>query len=99
MDLAQVVPKLLEGISQELGVEAKDFKLVVIANRNQIDSKPLQLIAQCYEGLEWELKPLDDLRNPEPYVEIQLKGDDLLTDPQSKSQGQIACDVNSLFVS
>ena len=30
MDLAQVTPQLLEGISQELGVEAKDCNLVVV---------------------------------------------------------------------
>ena len=32
MDLAAIVPQLLEGICQELGVEANDFKIVVVAN-------------------------------------------------------------------
>ena len=44
MDLARVIPQLLEGISQELGVEAKDFKLIVAANRGQIDPADLTVL-------------------------------------------------------
>ena len=91
MDLAYVIPQLLEGISQELGVEAKDFKLVILANREDIDPQPLRQIAQWHEGLEWEFKPTNPLHNPKPCLEIELKGDNLLMRPQTKSQASIAC--------
>ena len=42
----------LGGISQELSVEAKELKLVIVGDRGQIDPKPLGAIAQAYEGLE-----------------------------------------------
>ena len=93
MHLTCIIPQLLEGISQELGVEAKDLKLVIVADRGQSDTKPLGAIAQAYEGLEWEVKPMNQMRNPETYLEIQLTGDNLLVHPHTRSQASIAHDV------
>ena len=46
MDLIYVILQLLEGISQELGVEAKDFKLVIVADKGDINLKPVMQIQQ-----------------------------------------------------
>ena len=91
MDLAQVIPQLLEGISQELGVEGKDVKLVIVAYEGDI--KAVKQIQHCYEGLAWELKPTIPHHNSEPYVEVQLKTENLLMPPHTCSQGSIACDI------
>ena len=64
MDLTYVIQQPLEGISQELDAEAKDFKLVIVADGGQIDPKPLGQIAQWYQGLEWEFKRVNRMRNP-----------------------------------
>ena len=42
MDLSQVIPTLLEGILQELGFEAKEFKILLVANQDQIGPKAFQ---------------------------------------------------------
>ena len=89
MDLVQVIPQLIEGVSQELGVEPKEFKLVVVANRDQIDPK-LKSRSRSTMKLEWQFKPADS----EPSVEIQPKGDNLLMHPHTRSQAPIACNVN-----
>ena len=91
MDLAYVIPQLLEGISQELGVETKDFKLVIAADRGDIDPQPLRQILQWYEGLQWEFKRMNSLHNPEPYLEIQLNGGNLLMHPQMRSKASLYC--------
>ena len=95
MDLTQVVPTLLEGISQELGLESKEFKILLVANQDQIDRKPFHRLVHQHEGLEWDFKPFNPLLNPEPYLEIHLKGDNLLMHAHSKSQPPIATDVSS----
>ena len=43
--------------------------------------------------MEWDDRPLDQLRNPEPYIEICLKQDAPLLQSYNKSQTQLACDV------
>ena len=75
MDWASVVPALLDGIDQELGLEAKEVKFVLVANQHQIDPKPFQHIFQQYHDLEWEVQAFQRMQNPEPFLEIQLRGD------------------------
>ena len=75
------------------GLTAKDFKLVIVANREEIDAQPLRQIAQWCEGLERGFEPMNPLHNPEPYLEIELMGDNLLMHPQTRSQAATACDV------
>ena len=50
-------------------------------------------LGKKYQGAQWEFKPINPMHNPEPYVEIQLHGDDLLMHPDTHSQASIACDV------
>ena len=57
MDLAQLIPQLLAGISQKIGVESKDLKLLVIANECDLDLKPIQQLALYVPELELEVKP------------------------------------------
>ena len=71
MDLTQVTTSLLDGISQELGLEAKEFKIVLVANKDQIDPKPFQHLFQQHHDSAWEFKPFNAWQNPEPYLEIQ----------------------------
>ena len=52
-----------------------------MANRGDIDPQPLQ---QWCEGA---------FHNPEPYLETQLNGDNLLMHPQTCSQASFACAV------
>ena len=46
-----------------------------------------------YHQIEWDYKRLDQLHNPEPYVEIGLKQDAPLLQCYNTSQQQLACDV------
>ena len=93
MDLAQVIPQLLAGLCQELCVEAKDLKLVVVANEGDIDLKPIKQLRDSMEDVAWEFKPKDALHNPEPYLELQFQAENLLMHPHTCAQGMIASDV------
>ena len=89
MDLTQVIPSLLDGIAQALGLEPKEFKIVY---EDQIDPRPFQdLHRQHYHDLEWDFKRFNAWQNPEPYLEIQLENENL--HPHTKSQQSIANDV------
>ena len=41
MDLTQVIPVLLSGIAQEVGVEPTELKLVLVGDEHQFDTKLL----------------------------------------------------------
>ena len=51
MDWMQVIPLLLDGIAQEMGLETKEFKIVLVANEVQIDPKRFQDLHQHYHDL------------------------------------------------
>ena len=70
IDLALVIPQLWCGITQEIGVERKDFKLLVVASEGDIDMKPLQYLNEDMPELPMEIKPLSHFNNPEPYIEF-----------------------------
>ena len=95
MDLTRVILSLLDGIVQELGLEPKEFKIVLVANEDQTDPSPFQSLHQHYTDLEWGYQRFNAWENPETYLEIQLKNDNLLTHPHTRSQQSIACDVKS----
>ena len=44
MDFAQLILQLLAGVFLDLGVEAKDFKLVIVANEDDLNLKPIKQI-------------------------------------------------------
>ena len=71
MDLAQVVPALLSGVAQELGVEPCEFKLVLVGDGGQFDRKPIQTLMETCDKLEWEFAPCNPHDNPEPHLEIR----------------------------
>ena len=60
---------------------------MLVANENPIDPKSFQDPHQKYYNLEWELKAFNAWQNPEPYLEIQLKNDNLLMHPHTRSYG------------
>ena len=45
-----------------------------------------------HDQIEWDYMPLDQIHNPEPYIEIRLKQDAPLQS-YNTSQTQLACDV------
>ena len=75
MDLTAVLPALMEGIAQEVGVDMNELKVVLVGDETQLDVKPFQILKEQYHQIEWDYKRLDQLHNPEPYVEIGLKQD------------------------
>ena len=44
MDLTAVVPALMEGIAQEVGVEVSELKVILVGDETQIDVKPVQTL-------------------------------------------------------
>ena len=62
MDLTQVIPAWLDGVAQELGMEKREFKLVLAGDPGQFGPKPVQQLMQDYNQIEWEFvrcNPLD----------------------------------------
>ena len=43
MDLTAVVPPLVHGIAQEVGVEVKELKVILVGDKTQLDLKPFRL--------------------------------------------------------
>ena len=80
MDLTQITPSLLDGISQKLGVDAKESKIALVANEDQIDPQafPASLSTISRLGVAWQ------------NLEIQRKDNNLLMHPRTKSQQSIA---------
>ena len=72
MDLNQVIPTLLEGIPRELVKKSRSRLLP--ARTRLIPSLSSVLLQQHSKRLEWNFEPFNTLQNPEPYLEIQLKG-------------------------
>ena len=95
MDLTGVLPALMEGIAQEVGVDMNELKVVLVWDETQLDVKPFQILKEQYHQIEWDYKRLDQLHNPEPYVEIGLKQDAPLFQSYNTSQQQLACDVKA----
>ena len=93
MDLTAVVPASMEGIAQEVGVEIGELKVILVGDETQIDVKPFQTLKEQYRQVEWDYKKLDQLHNPEPYIEIRLKQDAPLLQSYATSQTSLACDV------
>ena len=54
MDLTAVVPALMEGIAQEVGVEMKEVKVILVGDETQIDVKPFQTLKEQYHQVEWD---------------------------------------------
>ena len=93
MDLTAVLPALMEGIAQEVGVDMGDLKVILVGDETQLDVKPFQTLREQYHQVEWDYKRLDQLHNPEPYVEICLKQDAPLLQSYNTSQTALAFDV------
>ena len=64
MDLTAVGPAWMEGIKE-----------ILVGDETQIDVKPFQTLREQYRQVEGDYKKLDQLHNPEPYIDICLKQD------------------------
>ena len=47
MDLAAVLPALMEGIAQEIGVDMNELKVVLVGDETQLDVKPFQILRRA----------------------------------------------------
>ena len=79
--------------AQEVGVDVNELKVVLVGDETQLDVKPFQILQEQYHQVEWDYKRLDQLHNPEPYIEIGLKQDAPLLQSCNTSQQSLACDV------
>ena len=70
MDLTHVVPALMQGVAQEVGMELSELKLIVVGSENQFDPKPFQQLMAQDDKVDWDFAPCDPHHNPEPYLEI-----------------------------
>ena len=71
MDLTMVVPALMHGIAQEVGVEMTELKVILVGDETQVDLKPFQTLKEQYDQVDWDYKKLDppvypESPNPEP---------------------------------
>ena len=48
MDLVAVLPALMEGIAQEVGVDVNELKVVLAGDETQLDVKPFQTLREKY---------------------------------------------------
>ena len=48
MDLTAVLPALVEGIAQEVGVDLGELKVILVGDETQLDAKPFQTLREQY---------------------------------------------------
>ena len=58
-ELTQVVPALMNGVAQEVGVDPEELKLILVGNDGQFDVKPFQQLMAHYEKVEWDFVPCE----------------------------------------
>ena len=58
MDLTAVLPALMEGIAQEVGVDLGELKVILVGDETQLDVKPFQTLREQYHQVEWEFKKI-----------------------------------------
>ena len=55
MGLTAVLPALMEGIAQEVGVDMDDLKVILVGDETQLDVKPFQTLREQYHQVECRL--------------------------------------------
>ena len=73
MDLTAVVPALMQGVAQEVGVDLNELKAILVGDEHQVDLKPFQTLQQQHNQVEWDYEKFDQHHNPESYIDICLK--------------------------
>ena len=63
-----------------------ELKAVLVGDETQLDVKPFQILKEQYHQAEWDYKKLDQLYNPEPYVEIPSQQGKV---PTEKNSGEL----------
>ena len=98
MDLTAVVPALMEGIAQEVGVDMNELKVVLVGDETQLDVKPFQILKEQYHQIEWDYKKIPQVFPPgpttmQPHVEIRRKNDTPFFQPNETNWRSIPLDV------
>ena len=88
-----MVPALMRGTAQEVGVDISELKVILVGDEGQFDLRPFLTLQAQYDNVEWDYAPFDQHHNPEPYIEIRLKQDVPWLPAYSTSQQPIAYDV------
>ena len=68
MDLTAVLPALMEGIAQEVGVDVNELKVVLAGDETQLDVKPFQVLLAKYPQIEWDQRKIPQVLPPGPTV-------------------------------
>ena len=68
MDFTAVLPALMEGIAQEVGVDMNELKVILVGDETQLDMKPFQLLKEQYHQVEWDYKSLTSTDIPQHAV-------------------------------
>ena len=98
MDLTAVLPALMEGIAQEVGVDMNEFKVVLVGEETQLDAKSFQILKEHYHQVEWEHKKLPPVFYPaspsmQPHVEIRRENDTPFFQPNETNWRSIPSDA------
>ena len=98
MDLTAVLPALMEGIAQEVGVDMGDLKVILVGDETQVDVKPFQTLKEQYHQLQWEYKTILPSCHPvpptmQPHVEIRRKDDTSFFHPIHTNWRSIPSDI------
>ena len=78
MDLTAVLPALMEGIAQEVGVDMNELKVVLVGDETQLDVKPFQILKEWHPQVGWTYKKTTQSHSAPSatlYLEIQRKGE------------------------
>ena len=81
-DLTQVIPLLVDGIAQEIGVERRDMRVTFVADHRQHDlSAWSELKYKIMKETKFVWQRPNDLNHPRAYFEITLDNESLLMSP------------------
>ena len=81
-DLTQVIPLLVDGITQEIGAERRDMKVTFVADHQHQDVRTWgELKNEVITDVTFAWERPNELNHPRPYFEISLASKKLLMTP------------------
>ena len=93
-DLTQVIPMLVDGIAQEIGVERRDMRVTFVADHRQHDlSSWSYLKRELMTETHFVWQRPNDLNHPRAYFEISLDNESLLMNPINTTSGCVPKDI------
>ena len=95
MDLTAVLPALMEGVAQEVGVDINELKVVLVGDETQLDAKPFQILQEQYHQVAWDHKKVPQILPPNLHEAScgRRKNDTLFFQPNETNWRSIPLDV------